>query len=159
MPEEIEFKKDKAQLEKDLFRLEVIENIIKSEKEANEETLDSLQKSFDESKEALRNCRKLYKKYAKETKLLEEEQQRRKTSKLLAGKLKAHVVLTNMVITSYVKWTETIKARNNPYLLVQALNEWGNLYYANNQLDQAEIYWKDAVNVISTGKVLFNNEF
>ena len=103
MPEEIEFKKDKAQLEKDLFRLEVIENIIKSEKEANEETLDSLQKSFDESKEALRNCRKLYKKYAKETKLLEEEQQRRKTSKLLAGKLKAHVVLTNMVITSYVK--------------------------------------------------------
>lgn len=54
LPEEIEFKKDKDQLEKDLFRLQVLENIIKSDKESNDEALKSIEEHYDKSKEALR---------------------------------------------------------------------------------------------------------
>ena len=102
-PEEIEFRKEESELEKELFRFETIENVIKSDLDKHQEALKTLKDNYDEARESLRFCRKLYKKYAKETKLFNEEKIRRKRSDLIAGKEKAHAVLTNMVINSYVK--------------------------------------------------------
>lgn len=42
LPEEIEYKKDRDQLDKEIFRLEVLENIIKSDKDQDQSALDSL---------------------------------------------------------------------------------------------------------------------
>lgn len=40
--DEIEFRRDKSKIEKDLFRLEVLENIIKDDKDQDKILLDSL---------------------------------------------------------------------------------------------------------------------
>ena len=53
--------KDKSELEKEVYRLEVIENVIKTTKEQNEQTLKSMKEHYSESRDSLRYCRKLYK--------------------------------------------------------------------------------------------------
>ena len=109
--------KDKDRLEKELFRLEIIENVIKSGKDKDQVAFDSLRYTinkiwskysyyrinYDDAKDSLRNFRKLYKKYGIETKLLENYEFQQKSSKLIASKIKSHEILTNMVISSYTK--------------------------------------------------------
>lgn len=59
-PEEKEFLKDKAVLEKEVFRLEVIENVLSSDKEASNKLLENIKRDANNAEESLKACRKLY---------------------------------------------------------------------------------------------------
>ena len=142
--EELQFRKDKAELEKEAFRLEVHETILKSDKDQSELALDRIKKSSNNTKESLRQCRKLYKKVGLETKELDKEiEAHGGFGKMLAIRRKSHGVMTNMVISSYNKAIELIRKRQEKFLLVQSLHEVGNLYYSENQLRHAETQWND----------------
>lgn len=53
-----------------------------------------------------------------------------------------------MVIASYKKTVDLLRKRQENLLLIQALHELGNLYYADNNLAEAEIQWNDCVDTI-----------
>lgn len=53
-PEEIEFMKDKGELEKEVYRLEVIESVIKATKEQDEQALKSMKEHYSESRDSLK---------------------------------------------------------------------------------------------------------
>jgi hypothetical protein len=59
-PEEQEFMKDKAALEKEIFRLEVIENVLKGDKNSSEKLLENTKRDANVCEESLKDCRKLY---------------------------------------------------------------------------------------------------
>ena len=66
-PEEQEFLRDKAQVEKDIFRLEIIENVLNSDKQKSESLLDNIKRDANSCEEALKQCRKLYFQFGVET--------------------------------------------------------------------------------------------
>lgn len=59
-PEEQEFINDKAILEKEIFRLDVIENVLLADKDASYTLLENLKRDANNCDEALKACRKLY---------------------------------------------------------------------------------------------------
>lgn len=143
LPEETQFRQDKQALEQETFRLEVHETILKSDREESELALDRIRKSANNTKESLRQCRKFYKTFAVQTKALDAELEAHPNSKMMAGKVKSHSVMINMIIGSYNKTIELIKKRQEKYLLIQSLHEIGNLYYSDGQLKHAETQWND----------------
>jgi hypothetical protein len=46
-------------------------------------------------------------------------------------KRQSHKVFTNMVIASYKKTVDLLRKRQENFLLIQALHELGNLYFAD----------------------------
>ena len=61
--EEQEFNRDKKILEKEIFRLDVIENVLLADKKKSEILFDVVKKDQNNSVESLKNCRKLYTQY------------------------------------------------------------------------------------------------
>lgn len=59
-PEEQEFLNDKAALEKEIFRLEVIENLLLTDKESSDTLFETLKRDANNCVESLKACRKLY---------------------------------------------------------------------------------------------------
>ena len=59
-PEEKEFLNDKAVLDKEVFRLEVIENVLNSDKDASNKLLENIKRDANNAEESLKACRKLY---------------------------------------------------------------------------------------------------
>ena len=66
-PEEQEFNRDKQQLEKEIFRLDVIENVLLSDKQSSEGLLENIKRDANNCVESLKQCRKLYYQYGIET--------------------------------------------------------------------------------------------
>lgn len=64
------------------------------------------------------------------------------------AKRKGHKVFTSMVIQNYKKCIEQLEKRHEKFLLIQALHELGNLYYAGGYLGDAETAWNDCVDTI-----------
>jgi hypothetical protein len=52
--------RDKAQLEKEIFRLEIIENVLKMDKDKSEGLLNNIMRDANACEESLKQCRKLY---------------------------------------------------------------------------------------------------
>ena len=52
--------RDKAQLEKEIFRLEIIENILNMDRTASDNLLDNIKRDANACEESLKQCRKLY---------------------------------------------------------------------------------------------------
>lgn len=146
--EELDFLRDKEILQKEVFRLAVHDTFLRIDKEQSELELDRIKKASSNTKESLRQSRKLYKKFGLETKSLDKEIEIHGYNKFMAPKIKSHVILTNMVISSYHKSIELIRKRQEKFLLLQGLHEIGNLYYSDNQLKHAETSWNDAVDTI-----------
>lgn len=141
--EELDFKRDKEILQKEVFRLEVHETFLLSDKKESELSLDRIKKASNNTKESLRQCRKLYKKFGIETKALDNEIEQQGYNKSMNIKIKQHAILTNMVINSYNKSIELIRKMQEKFLLIQSLHEIGNLYYSDGQLKHAETQWND----------------
>lgn len=57
-----------------------------------------------------------------------------------------------MVISSYVKWLEMTMNKQDVLLLMEVCHEIGNLYYSNNQIDEARVHWEQAINALIIGK-------
>ena len=51
---------DKANIEKEVFRLEVIENVLNSDKDASNRLLENIKRDANNAEESLKACRKLY---------------------------------------------------------------------------------------------------
>jgi len=66
-PEEQDFLNDKAALEKEIFRLEIIENVLLSDKQASDHLLETIKRDANNCEESLKQCRKLYFQYGIET--------------------------------------------------------------------------------------------
>jgi len=65
--EEQEFLRDKAQLEKEIFRLEIIENVLNMDKQESETLLENIKRDANACEESLKQCRKLYFQFGVET--------------------------------------------------------------------------------------------
>jgi golgin subfamily B member 1 len=65
--EEQEFLNDKAILEKEIFRLDVIENVLLSDRDASNKLLENIKRDANNADEALKACRKLYFQFGVET--------------------------------------------------------------------------------------------
>lgn len=142
--EELQYRKERLELEREIFRLEVHETILKSDKSQSEKELGKIKRGSNRTIETLRQSRKLYQKYGIETRNLEEEfKPQEESNKLMSIKMKQNQVLTNMVIASYTKIIEVIRKRKEKFLLIQSLHEIGNIYHSDNQLIKAEVQWND----------------
>lgn len=75
--EEQEFLNDKAILEKEIFRLDVIENVLLSDRDASNKLLENIKRDANNADEALKSCRKLYFQFGVETHSLRSEEQRK----------------------------------------------------------------------------------
>ena len=145
-PEEQEFIREKAILDKEVFRLEVIENVLNSDKEASNKLLENIKRDANNAEESLKACRKLYFQFGVETEQLKEEEIKKGcygveqiNNNEIRSKRKSQKVFTNMVISSYKKCIELLRKRQEKYLVIQALHELGNLQYADGNLAEAEI--------------------
>ena len=58
--EEQEFLRDKSSLEKEIFRLEIIENVLNNDKQKSEALLENIKRDANNCEESLKQCRKLY---------------------------------------------------------------------------------------------------
>ena len=58
--EEQEFLRDKGQLEKEIFRLEIIENVLNMDRTASDNLLENIKRDANACEESLKQCRKLY---------------------------------------------------------------------------------------------------
>lgn len=65
--EEQQFLNDKAILEKEIFRLDVIENVLLSDRDASNKLLENIKRDANNADEALKSCRKLYFQFGVET--------------------------------------------------------------------------------------------
>jgi len=52
--------REKAILEKEVFRLEVIESVLNSDKDASNKLLENIKRDANNAEESLKACRKLY---------------------------------------------------------------------------------------------------
>ena len=148
-PEEQEFLRDKQQLEKEIFRLDVIENVLLSDKQASDGLLENIKRDANNCVESLKQCRKLYYQFGLETQSLGVEEKKKGSSHFeIRSKRKGHKVFTSMVIGNYKKCVELLRKRQEKFLLIQALHELGNLLYADGNLGEAEICWNDCVDTI-----------
>lgn len=73
-PEEQEFLNDKSKLEKEIFRLEVIENLLSSDCQASNQLFENLKRDANNCVESLKACRKLYFQFGTETDALKAEE-------------------------------------------------------------------------------------
>lgn len=148
-PEEQEFLRDKAALEKEIFRLEIIENVLNSDRLSSEGLLENVKRDANACEESLKQCRKLYFQFGVETQSLRIEELRKGAAHFeIKTKRKGHKVYSSMVISNYKKCVELLRKRQEKFLLIQALHELGNLLYADGQLGEAEIQWNDCVDTI-----------
>ena len=139
-PEEQEFLRDKAALEKEIFRLEIIENVLNSDRLSSEGLLENVKRDANACEESLKQCRKLYFQFGVETQSLRIEELRKGAAHFeIKTKRKGHKVYSSMVISNYKKCVELLRKRQEKFLLIQALHELGNLLYADGQLGEAEI--------------------
>ena len=117
--EEQEFLRDKGAMEKDIFRLEIIENVLKSDKNCSEELLENIKRDANNCEESLKQCRKLYFQFGIETQILRiEELKKGHTHFEIKSKRKGHKVYISMVISNYKKCIELLRKRQEKFLLV-----------------------------------------
>lgn len=148
-PEEQEFIRDKQLLEKEIFRLEVIESVLLSDKQQSDTLLENIKRDANNCVESLKQCRKLYFQFGLETQNLTLDEQRKGRAHFeIKAKRKGHKVFTTMVIGNYKKCVELLRKRQEKFLLIQALHELGNLLYADGNLGEAEVCWNDCVDTI-----------
>ena len=73
-PEEQEFNRDKQQLSREIFRLDVIENVLMSDKRESENLLENIKRDANNCVESLKKCRMLYYQFGLETQDLDSEE-------------------------------------------------------------------------------------
>jgi hypothetical protein len=59
-PEEKEFLRVKDALEKEIFRLDVIENVLQADKRTSESLLENIKRDANNCVECIQKCRNLY---------------------------------------------------------------------------------------------------
>ena len=106
-PEEQEFNRDRQQLEKEIFRLDVIENVLLADKRESDHLLENIKRDANNCVESLKTCRKLYHQFGIDTQtLLADEKRKGKRHAEITSKRRGHKVFTAMVIVNYKKCIE-----------------------------------------------------
>jgi hypothetical protein len=147
--EEQEFLRDKTQLEKEIFRLEIIETVLNMDRTASDNLLDNIKRDAKACEESLKQYGKLYFQFGVETQTLRVEELKKGSVHFeIKTKKKGHKVYSSMVISNYKKCVELLRKRQENFMLIQALHELGNLLYADGQFGEAEIQWNDCVDTI-----------
>jgi len=148
-PEEQEFIKDKARLTHEILKLSVIQDFCSEDKAKSEELLTLIKRDSSTAKEALTNCRKSLVDYAqKRCEILAEERIKGKENADVKKLQKVHQMITNKVLGAYKKTIEILRERQENFMLVQALHEIANIYYAEQQLKESEINWSDSLDTV-----------
>lgn len=146
--EELQYRKDKAELENEIFRLEVHEHILESDKSQSQEERNKIKKSSNSLIEELRLSRKLYQKYGIESHQLKFEIKLPGERSKFSKNRKVEKSLATIAVSKYSKLIERIRKKKEKFLLIQSLHEIGNLYYSDDQLKNAEVQWNDCVDAI-----------
>ncbi len=148
-PEEQEFIKDKTKLQAEIRRLEILQEYCAEDKGKSDETLALVKRDSSTAKEALTNCRKGLIDYAQKTcEILSELRAKGSGSSEVKRLQKVHQLITNKVVGAYKKTIEVLRERQENFMLVQALHELGNIYFAEQQLKEAETQWSDSLDTV-----------
>lgn len=101
-----------------MFRLEVIENVLNSDKDASNRLLENIKRDANNAEESLKACRKLYFQFGVEMENLKAEEISKGCYGIeqinnheIRSKRKSQRVFTNMVINSYKKTIELLRKR------------------------------------------------
>jgi len=123
--EEQTFLDDKAKLEKEIFRLEVIESVLQGDKDSSHKLLEDIKRDANNCDEWLGKCRELYSAYGIATEQLREDE----LKKACAGvvhidnyeiklRRKSHKVATNIAVQNYKKCIDLLRKRQENFLLI-----------------------------------------
>ena len=112
-------------LEKEIFRLEVIENVLLSDRDASNKLLENVKRDANNCDESLKACRKLYFQFGLETHSLRDEELKKGClneeviqNHEIKAKRKSYKVFTGMVISSYKKCIDLLRKRQEKFLLI-----------------------------------------
>ena len=147
--EEQEYNKDRDRLQHEIIKLAVMQDFSAEDKANSEELLSLIKRDSSTAKEALTNCRKLLIDYAQKTCEIMADQRIKGKDNIEVKKLqKIHQMIYNKVLNSYKKTIEILRERQESFMLMQALHELGNIYYAEGKLKDAEINWSDSLDTV-----------
>ena len=123
--EEQEFINDKNKLDREVFRLEVIENVLLSDKDASHRLLENIKRDANNAEESLKACRMLYYQYGVENENLKNEEiakgcygEESITNFEIREKRKSQKVFTNVVINNYKKAIDLLRKRQENFMLI-----------------------------------------
>ena len=147
--EEQEYNKDRARLLHELVRLGVMQNFSSDDKARSQELLGLIKRDSSTAKEALTNCRKSLIDYAQKTcEILSDKRIKGYDNPEVKKLQKIHQMICGKVISSYKKTIEILRERQENFMLMQALHELGNIYFAEGKLKEAEINWSDSLDTV-----------
>ena len=120
------------------------------DKKESEELMGLIKRDSNTALESLYSARKNINQYAYELLVLRgEEQEKGKNNPEVRDKKMLHKqIFTSGIIANYKKTIEYLRRRQENFYLIQALNELGNLFYADGQLKEAEVHWNDSLDTI-----------
>jgi len=160
-PEQLAFEADYEEISSKISKLREIEDSLRESLRASEEKFTKIKRDANNCVESLLHCRKLRRRYGDETETLNLEESRAAGGSPdnfeLKTKIKAHKVFANMVISSYKKTIELLRKRQEKFLLIQALNELAGIYYAADNLSEAEVQWSDGVDTVFQSLYVIKN--
>ena len=134
-PEQIEFEREYNILCKELYILESIENLLKSDKDMSEKKLSALINDSNNCAKTLNSCRKLFEKYQMETFTLNLDINSKGSEHFdVKSKKKAIKLFANSIVTNYKKAIQILKKRQENYLLIQALYEMSLIHYSDDDV-------------------------
>jgi hypothetical protein len=134
--EQIDFERDYTRLSKELFILNSISNLFKSDKEKSELSYKALINDSNNALKAVNSCRKLFEKYQIEVLTIDEV------------KGKAIETFAKNLISLQLKTVQILKKRQENYLLIQILYELSKVYYSLKDFKNAEMYFIESLDTV-----------
>ena len=147
--EQIDFERDYSVLSKELYILESIANLLKTDKEKSEKQYNSLINDSNNALKAVNSCRKLFEKYQMESISLSRDQINKGNDHFdVKSKLKAIKMFSSNLINLYKKTIQILKKRQENYYLIQVLYEMSIVYHSDKDYKNAEIYFNESLDTV-----------
>jgi hypothetical protein len=133
--EELDFQRDYAILTKELYILESIENLLRTDKEKSENQYNALLNDTNNAMKSISASRKFLEKYQIEALLIRKEEEI-KGSNDSEIKSKKHAIanFANNLVNIYMKSIQILKKRQENFMLIQALYEMSLVLYSDGKV-------------------------
>jgi len=133
--EELDFQRDYAILTKELYILESIENLLKTDKEKSEKQFYALLNDTNNATKSVSQSRKLLEKYQMDALIIRKEEEVKGSENFdIKNKKKALKVFASNLIGIYKKSIQILKKRQENFMLIQALYEMSLVLYSDGDV-------------------------
>jgi hypothetical protein len=136
--EELDFQRDYAVLSKELYILESIENLLKTDKEKSEKQYSALLNDTNNATKSVSQSRKLLEKYQMEALIIRKDEEIKGSENFeIKNKKKALKVFASNLIGIYKKSIQILKKRQENFMLIQALYEKSLVLYSDGDVNNS----------------------